>query len=112
MAISKKSGLRQIKVGPVIYYWKVKTDYDTRQIKISIGEVENQNKRVLIESYHVDAWLAFGDKSLRKNQVEAVTPHFIKQAITFAHAQQWNDMENKVLHLGYENQEFYIKKKE
>jgi hypothetical protein len=112
MAIPKKAGLRKVKVGTIAYYWTFKADYAIQLINIGVGEVENRNKTLLIQAYYNDPWLTFGETLERKNEIDLITPGFIKQAIDFALVHGWNNQENKVLNLGYENKAFCIKDKD
>lgn len=108
MAIPQRNGLRKIKVGNKEYYWNFNTNYPTKTIRISIGEINNQNKRLLIDAYYVDTWLTIGDKERRRNEIEIVTPGFIRQAIDFAISNGWNLDVNKKLYCIYENKEFVL----
>jgi hypothetical protein len=111
MAIPKKSGLRKIKIGQIEYYWNFRTDYSTKTIRIRVGEVEDQNTSLLIEVYHVDVWLTIGESDKKHNEIEIVTPGFIRQAADFALLNGWKQGPNKRLELTYQNKELKIKER-
>ncbi len=112
MALPKKSGLRKIRVGAVDYYWAWRTDYGSKTIRVRVGEVQDQNKHVLIEAYHVDVWLTIGEPEPRPNEIQIITPSFIRQAVDFARSNGWDEAKNQRMHLVYHNQALSIKEKE
>ncbi|MDJ1497159.1 hypothetical protein QNI19_29745 [Cytophagaceae bacterium DM2B3-1] len=111
MAIPKKKGLRFIHVENEKYYWTCKTEVVPHTIRITIGKVLNRNQVLLIEAYHNDFWLYINDKGLPENEIDIVTPAFVRQAIKFGIAYGWSSSSSHQLQLLYKDQNFSVKEK-
>ena len=111
MAVPKKSGLRKIKIGLTEYYWNFRTDRSINTIRIRVGEVEDQNASLLIEAYHIDGWLTIGEQNTKPNEIEIITPGFVRQAVDFALLNGWKQRPSKRLSLTYQNKEFKVNEK-
>jgi hypothetical protein len=89
MAYPRKAALRKIRIGLTEYYWNFRTDRSINTIRIRVGEVEDQNASLLIEAYHIDGWLTIGEQNTKPNEIEIITPGFVRQAVDFALLNGW-----------------------
>lgn len=99
MALPKK-GIRKITVQNQQYYWTVKMDYYQLGLMVGIGLVESPNQHVSFLCKFDDPWLSFPTPV--DNEVNAITPSLIREAILFANANdeiEWNGKRNSVFRL-------------
>lgn len=105
MALPKK-GLRKITVDEKKYYWTVKMDYYILCLVVGIGLVAEPNKHIKFHISYRDPWVEFPDTT--SNEVNAITPKLVREAILFANASddiKWSGKKDSIMK--YEDGRFY-----
>lgn len=85
MAIPKNKDLRKITVDNTRYYWSIKYDEDHGMIQCNIGLVDTPNFRFSFSCGANNSHISYIHNAIEeKDEVEAVTPKLVAEAIKFA----------------------------